>query len=310
MKLFILNILISASTFCSAQNILFSEKELYPEGIAYSKKNQTFYVSSLQYGKIGKVSMDGTYQDFITDNNLVSSIGIHINPKENALYVCVSDPGVAVNTDASTQKKLAKVIAYDIKSGKQKFVANLGALNVGGANFANDLDFDKKGNAYVTNSFSPIIYKINKKGKASVFASNSTWKQEGFSLNGIVVHPSGNLIVVQSNTGKLFKINLKNPTQISTITAPIIASGDGLILNKTKNELVVISNSENKVYQLLLNSDCTAASLLNTKSTSMSFPTTGTLVGEKYYILNAKLNELFDPNAKKTSDFLIEAIIF
>lgn len=293
----------------NAQNIAFNSNELYPEGIAYSKKQNVFFVSSLHYGKIGKVTRKGVYTEFITDASLVSTIGIHANEKANLLYVCVSDPGVSVKTGASTQMKLAKLIAYDLTTGKRKFVANLGALNKYIGNFANDVDFDTQGNAYVTNSFFPIIYKVTSKGIPSIFATNDNWKKEGFNLNGIVAHPNGYLISVQSNTGELYKISLKNPKEITKINAEPILGGDGIFLNG-KNEIIVISNSTKQVFQLNSTDDFATAKVLKTASTEMNFPTTGIVVNKKYYVLNAKLDEIFNPKATKTSNFLIQEIKF
>jgi hypothetical protein len=292
-----------------AQDINFTEKELYPEGIAYDAQDDVYFVSSLHYGKIGKVKSDGTYSTFITDDELVSAIGIHIHPTNKLLYVCVSDPGVAVNTNASTQMKLAKVIAFDIKTGKKVFVADLGALNAKAANFANDLDFDKAGNAYITNSASPIIYKITPKGKASIFATNDAWTKEGFNLNGIVCHPNGYLLAVQSNTGELYKINLKNPKAITKVKTDLFTGGDGLVRN-SNNKLLIISNSKKEVYQLVSTDNFTSAKVSNTAATQMDFPTTGVFVKGKYRVLNAKLNEIFNPNATKTSNFLIQEFEF
>lgn len=303
--LFLLSIAFSAN----AQNIAFNASELYPEGIAYSKKQDVFFVSSLHYGKIGKVTRKGVYTEFITDTDLVSTIGIHTNERANLLYVCVSDPGVSVKTDAKTQMKLAKLIAYDLTTGKRKFAADLGALNTSGGNFANDVDFDTQGNCYVTNSASPIIYKITKAGKASIFATSENWKKEGFNLNGIVVHPSGYLIAIQSNTGELYKISIQNPTEITKINTDLILGGDGIFLNG-KNELVVISNSKKEVFQLNSTDDFASAKVLKTAPTEMTFPTTGIFVKGKYYVLNAKLNEIFTPNTPLTSNFLIQEIKF
>jgi sugar lactone lactonase YvrE len=290
-----------------SQTIAFTSNELYPEGIAYNQKEKVFYVSSLHYGKIGKVNSAGKYTEFITDKELVSTIGIHIH--KNLLYVCVSDPGVAVNTSATTQMKLAKVIAYNLKTGKRKFVADLGALNTTGANFANDLDFDNKGNAYVTNSASPIIYKISPNGEASIFATSENWKKEGFNLNGIVYHPNGYLLAIQSNTGELYKVSLSNPTSIVKTNLSPILGGDGLVING-KNELLVISNSSKEAYKLLSTDDFATANSVGKATTEMNFPTTGVYILGKYYVLNAKLNEIFNPSATKTSNFLIQEIKF
>ena len=303
--LFVLTFALSAN----AQNIAFNSNELYPEGIAYSKKQDVYFVSSLHYGKIGKVTSKGVYTEFITDTALVSTIGIHANEKANLLYVCVSDPGVAVNTSATTQMKLAKLIAYDLTTGKRKFAADLGVLNPNGGNFANDVDFDLKGNCYVTNSASPIIYKISPKGVPSIFATSENWKKDGFNLNGIVVHPNGYLIVAQSNTGELYKVSIKNPKEIKKINSDLILGADGIFLNE-KNELMVISNSTKQVFQLNSTNDFATVKVVKTAPTEMTFPTTGIVVNKKYYVLNAKLDEIFNPNATKTSNFLIQEIKF
>ena len=303
--LFLFTFVITAN----AQNIAFNSNELYPEGIAYSAKQDVFFVSSLHYGKIGKVTRKGVYTEFITDNELISTIGIHANEKANLLYVCVSDPGVSTKTDAKTQMKLGKLIAYDLTTGKRKFVADLGALNSAGGNFANDVDFDAQGNTYVTNSASAIVYKISAKGVPSIFATSENWKKEGFNLNGIVVHPNGYLIVAQSNTGELYKISIKNPKEITKINTDLILGADGIFL-KGKNELVVISNSKKEVYQLNSTDNFVTSKVIKTVPTEMNFPTTGIFVSGKYYVLNAKLDEIFNPNAVKTSNFLIQEIKF
>ncbi|MBC7641126.1 MAG: hypothetical protein H7174_02115, partial [Flavobacterium sp.] len=47
-----------------------------------------------------------------------------------------------------------------------------------------------------------------------------------------------------------------------------------------------------------------------TALSEMTFPTTGIVVNKKYFILNAKLDEIFNPKATKTSNFLIQEIKF
>jgi sugar lactone lactonase YvrE len=292
-----------------SQNILFNANELYPEGIAYNQKQKTFYVSSVHYGKIGKVDWKGNYMPFIDDADLVTSTGIFADEKRNMLYVCVADPGASTKTQAGTQGKFSKLNAYNLTTGNKIFSADLGALNTNGGNFANDLALDKEGNIYVTNSFSPIVYKITQAGRASIFATTDNWKGEGFNLNGIVYHPDGYLIVAKSNNGNLYKVPLATPNKISLIeTAPILGA-DGIVLNN-KNELVVISNAKQEVYQLKTTDNWQTASVNATVKSEMPFPTTGVLIKNKYYVLNAKLGELFDSKQEKTSDFLIQEIKF
>jgi sugar lactone lactonase YvrE len=291
-----------------AQKIDFISKELYPEGTAYSSKYKTFYISSLHYGKISKVDLKGNITEFIKDSALVSSIGLLADEKRNSLYVCISDPGVSVKTNDATQMKLAKLAAYDLTTGKRKFIVDLGALNKNAGNFANDVTIDENGNLYVTNSFSPIIYKVTQKGKASVFATSDLWKGEGFNLNGIVFY-KGFLMAAQSNTGNLYKINIANPKSITKINTEVITGADGLVLGK-ENELLVISNSSNKVIKLATTDDWESAKKIGEVATVLSFPTTGVFVNNTYFVLNAKLNEIFDPKATKTSGFLLQGIKF
>ena len=304
----ILLILVSIQ-FSFAQNIKFTENELYPEGIAYSHKTKTFFVSSLHYGKIGKVDWKGKYTDFIDDLDIVSSIGISLDEKRNLLYVAISDPGVSVKMIGANVMKLAKLAAYDATTGKRKFITDLGILNkTGGGNFANDMAVDNSGNIYVTNSASPIIYSVNQTGTASVFVTSDEWKKEGFNLNGIVCNQKDNyLIAAQSNTGELYKVDIKTKA-ITKIKVQTVIGADGMIFHK--NELIVISNKTQKVFKLTSTDNWATAKTEAEVDTPLTFPTTGTRVDGKYYVLNAKLNEIFTPNAKRTSDFLIQEIDF
>jgi hypothetical protein len=308
-KLLTAAVLLILCIVINAQSIRFTSTELYPEGTAYSTKYKTFYVSSLHYGKISKVDFAGKVTEFINDDELVSTIGILADEKRNSLYVCISDPGVSVKTNAATQGKLAKIAAYNLATGKRKFIANLGALNKEGGNFANDVTLDAEGNIYVTNSFSPIIFKVTQTGKASIFATSDLWKGEGFNLNGIVYHKDGYLLAAQSNTGSIYKISIASPQNITKVNAPAITGADGLVLGN-KNELLVISNSSQKVTRFILDNRSNNTKAAGEAATEFTFPTTGVFVKGKYYVLNAKLNEIFDPKANKTSDFILQEIKF
>lgn len=300
------------SVFCLtavAQNITFTSKELYPEGLSYSKKQNVFFVTSLHYGKVGKVDLKGNYTVFVDDKDLISAIGIKVDDNTNTIYVASSDPGVSTKTNSSTQMKHAKLVAYDMTTAKRKFIVDLEALNPNGRNFANDITIDRDGFVYVTNSQSPIIYKIDKKGVASIFTRSTYWEQEGFNLNGIVYHPDGFLIVAQSNVGLLYKVDIKNPSQISIIKADSIKGADGLILTKN-NELLVLSNQSNKTYKLLTNDNWATAKTESSVAAITSFLTTGTVMDSKVFVLNAKLNEIFTPDSQLTSDFIIQEIKF
>lgn len=287
-------------------DIKFSAQELYPEGITFDANTDQFLVSSMRHGKIGRVSRDGVYHAFINDPILVSSVGMHIDSARNRLLVAVSDPGVAITTKIETQSKLAGLAIYDLKSGKRLAYHDLGGLS-NGVHFANDITVDTEGNIYVTDSFSPIVYKIGKQGKPSIFVQSDFFMGEGFNLNGIVYHPDGYLISAKSNSGELFKISLKGDVTKIKIQQSF-NGGDGLIL-MLDGSLAIIQNS-GKISRLISSDNWVSATVSQTLKTGLEFPTTGVLVGKNLYVLNAKLGELFDPNAKKSDEFSIRPISF
>jgi len=307
--LFTFIILSGIITVLQAQNISITADKLYPEGTAYSKKQNTFFVSSIYSGQVGTLDFSGKYEPFTQDPDLVASIGILADEKSNTLFVTNVDNGVAINTNAATAYKLSEIIGYDLTTGKRKFKVDLGKLNEGNPNFINDLTLDSEGNLYVTNSFSPVIFKIDKNQKASIFARNESWTGEGFNLNGIVYHPDGYLIVAQSNKGLLYRVNIKNPADIRTIKADALLGVDGLILNG-KSELAVVSNKSNKIFQVRTKDDWNSAVIITSKESVLPFPTTGVLLNGKYHVLNAKLSELFDPKVVKTSNFMLQEVRF
>ncbi|SFD22336.1 hypothetical protein SAMN05518672_1011123 [Chitinophaga sp. CF118] len=306
---FTIGILMGISSLTFGQNISIHADRLYPEGTAYSKKQNVFFISSVNIGQVGKLDFKGNYTPFTQDPDLIASVGILADEKNNTLFVTNIDNGAAVKTNPAKAYKLSEVIGYDLKSGKRKFKIDLGKLNPDHPNFINDLTLDNSGNLYVTNSISPIIFRIDKDHHASIFVQDKAWTGDGFNLNGIVYHPDGYLIVAQSNKGLLYKINTKNPNDVKVIKVDELKGADGLILNG-KNELVVVSNSSSRIFQVKSTDNWTTASIISSKESILPFPTTGVLVNGKYHVLNAKLSELFDPKAPKTADFLLQEITF
>ncbi|MBD2766778.1 gluconolaconase [Hymenobacter sp. BT664] len=298
------------SSAAHGQSIPFSSKELYPEGIAYNPAANAFFVSSLHYGTIGQVDRRGTYKPIIQDEALVSTTGLAVDAKRNRLLVCVADPGVSTRTDQATQGKLAKLAIYSLKTGRRTALIDLGSLGAGG-HFANDVAVAPDGTAYVTDSFSPQIWQVTPAGKASVLVRNDAFAGEGFNLNGIVYHPAGFLLVAKSSDGKLFKIDLRHPERPEPVATAALPGVDGLVLND-RNELLAIQNGSDsgQISQLTTADNWATATAQGTARSEKTFPTTGSLVQGRYYVLNAKANELFDPKAVRTSDFLIQQVQF
>lgn len=297
------------SSFTYGQNIPIHVNALYPEGTAYSKKQDVFFVSSIHTGQIGKLDRKGNYTLFTNDPELIATVGIKADESTNTLYVTNVDNSVAVKSNPSTAFKMSEIIGYDLKTGVRKFKIDLAKLNPGQANFINDMTLDAEGNLYVTNSFSPMIFKIDKNHKATIFAQNEVWKGEGFNLNGIVYHPNGYLLVAQSSTGILYKINTKNPSDVQQVQSDVFKGADGLIL-RGSHELVVICNGAGKIYQVKTTDDWKNATVAGVRESILPFPTTGVLVNNTFHILNGRLPELFDPKAARSTEFMLQEVKF
>ncbi len=282
------------------EKIVIEEENLFPEGIEYDKILNRYLVSSLVYGDIGTVSDKGTYEVFIEDEDLISSIGIHIDQPRKRLLVAIADPGASVRTAPETQGQLAALAAYNLLTGERLFYTRLDELAPEGTgNFANDVTVDKQGNAYVTDSFAGIIYKVNEAGEASVFYQNSDFipAAGAFGLNGIDYDPRGFLLVAQSNTGEILRFPIKHPTDYHVVELPVeIPSPDGIYL-KNPNELLVVGNAggtdNGVVYTFRTNNKWETAVVRDTFTTPAVFPTTVTIRSGSPYVLYAYLNVLF-----------------
>lgn len=290
----------------SDQGISFTAEQAYPEGIAWSPVQKVFFVSSVHTGVIGKVTPQGVYTPFIQDDKLVASVGLYLDTKRNLLWAAIGDLGASKRSSPATAYKLAAVAAFDATTGERRAYHDLSHL-VEGAHFANDLTVDAAGNVYVTDSFSPVIYRVDAKGRASVFAQSDLFKGEGFNLNGIVAHPDGYLLVAKYNSGDIFRISTGNGADIQRVSLPDAVKGaDGLLL-RDKNHLVVVENAgQDQVVELVSKDGWQSATFQATQKTAHSFPTTAAQVGQVIYVLNSRLDTLLTKDATKVSDYLLQ----
>jgi len=314
--------ILSTSPFAS-DKIIITNESLYPEGISYDAHRKLFYVSSVARGEIWQVNQKGESELFAKNNGFPSTIGIQVDAHRNRLIVCIADPGVGGNSKAKSVGKLAGIAIYDLISKKELAYHNLVPFNSSKRHFANDIATDVKGNIYITDSFSPIIYKIDTHGRVEVFASYPKWEvTEGkFGLNGIVYHPGGFLMVSHYDSGKLFKIDVNNPENIKELmhNKPSkkwkITGLDGLLLRNNKTIVAVNVDPSgrengNVVYRLLSNDGWDSFEISAVMPTSNTYPTTLTNTGDGLFVLHSNLLELFTGNKSPIKTFEIEKISF
>ncbi|MFI8018916.1 SMP-30/gluconolactonase/LRE family protein [Serratia marcescens] len=223
----------------------------YPEGIAWNPHAGAFLVSSLRGGQLGLVYPDGRYRRFSTGKGFITTSGMLVDTERNRVLVCNEDVGVSLSSAPGTRNRVAQVLEFNLDTGALQQTYDLSSLSRG-PTLANDLALDAQGNIYVTDSFQPQIYKIDRATRqvsilvraARLMPADAPAAAQGTQpyLNGIVYHPDGYLIAADYTRGLLWKVTLDNTPAISEIRLPQRLKGpDGLRL-KTANELVIVQS--------------------------------------------------------------------
>lgn len=295
------------------QTVTINQPGLYPEGMQFDSLGRRYFVSSLMRGTIGQVTDDGTYAPFADDPQLISTDGLQLDLGRNRLLTTVGDLGVSRRTSPATTGQLAALASFDARTGARTAYVNLGALRPGQGHFANDIAVDAQGNAYVTDSFSPIIYKVTVQGQASVFFEDNSLAAPagGFGFNGIVFHPAGYLLVNHTSLGKLFKLPVGGtgtPTATVVATSQSLAGADGMRLQDAKT-LLVVANIQGKVLRLASGDNFASAGVTGTFATGPNYPTSLTRRGPDVYVLYAHLDQIGGGQAV-TQQFTINKVVF
>lgn len=294
------------------QRIEFNAPGSYPEGVAYNKATNLYYVSSARLGTVGSVNPDGKYSEVLSDKSLKSTYGLKVHPDGKRLFVCAGDANYSIYSTPASKKKEARLITIDLKSGRKLADVDLSGL-IPGEHFPNDLAFDDKGNAYVTDSYAGAVYKVDASGKASVFAKGKVLESAGVGPNGIVYHPSGSLIVANNGKGCLVRIPLSNPSQATKVNIDQFFPGaDGMLLNDNNTLTLVQNGGVNKIFRIQSADGWITAKVIASTLTEdrFAFPSTATFSGDDTWVMNANFGELAEGNNVPSKTFTIQKAIF
>jgi sugar lactone lactonase YvrE len=293
------------------QRITFTAPDAFPEGIAYDKAADVYYVSSARTGAIGKVTPAGAYSVLHADTTLKSTYGMKIHPDGKRLFVCASDANYSKYTSPDTRNKMMRLISIDLATGKKLSDLNLATLYEG-KHFANDLVFDDKGNLYITESYSNAIIKVDAAGNPSVFSKSPLFQSEGIGLNGLVYHPGGFLLVNSTGKGMLFKVDINNGQNVQPVKSGMYFIGaDGMLLNDNNTITMLVNGGNDKVMKLSTE-DCWASAKLSGTTLIIdrfAYPATATFKGDEIWVMNANFHQLNDSTAFHTRIFAIQKAV-
>lgn len=205
-----------------------------PEGVAFDSDSDAFFVSSVGDGTIYRGTLDDdTATAFLPGGEDGRTVAVGLKVRDGLLYVAGGPTG--------------RIFVYDLAS--RGLVAS---FETGPGGFINDLAVSGAGDVVATDSFRPFLFRVRAEQVAAgggepeaIPVEPEIGFEPGFNLNGIAVSGDGRrLIVVQANTGELFRVTLadgggREIEEIDVEGGPLFA-GDGLL--RDRGRLVVVQN--------------------------------------------------------------------
>ncbi|CAA9544406.1 MAG: Superoxide dismutase [Cu-Zn] precursor [uncultured Thermoleophilia bacterium] len=258
---------------------------VYPEGIAYEPSRRSFYVSSTTDGTIFRGRLGGgSAQVWLppgTDGRS-TAIGLKVDDRRGRLYVAGGSTGGIWVYDTDTKALLAR-----FSNGKPA-----------AQTFVNDIAVTRGGTAYATDSLSPVLYRItNRPGRRIryeqwlCFEGTPLQYTPGFNVNGIAATPDGRtLLVVQSNTGFLFRIDVATKRVTRVALDGLITAGDGLLLEG--RTLFVVRNALGRIERIRLSRNLTSGTVRAViEDPTFAFPTTVARARRNLLVVNSQFDK-------------------
>ena len=243
-----------------------------PEGIA-TGKGTTFYVGSRANGSVYSGSLRSGEGDILVPAQ-TGRQSFGLKARGGRLYVAGGPTG--------------SIYVYDARTGGNVDADQVIPPMTG---FINDVTVTRTA-AYFTDSQNPVIYVYDRSdGTTSTLQLGGDYVHAaGFNANGIAATPNGKrLIIVQSNTGRLFTVNPKTG-EADLIEAPPVMMGDGILLRGKR--LYVVRNTANLVVELRLRDHFTRATQTATLTdAAFDIPTTIARHGSRLYVINARFGK-------------------
>lgn len=243
-----------------------------PEGIA-AGKDSSLFVGSIPTGAIWKGdAKSGKGSVLVPGREGRSAIGVKVDNRRKLIVAAGGMTG--------------KAFVYDSKTGADR--AEYQLAPAGAETFVNDVALTRKG-AFFTDSRIQQIYRVHGRKARTIPLTGDIAYAAGNNANGIVAAKGGKaLITVQSNTGKLFRIDPKTGvTAAIDLGGATVANGDGLLLKG--HTLYVVQNRLNKIAVVKLDKKLKKGSVKR-ELTNPAFdvPTTLTSSAGRLYTVNAR----------------------
>jgi sugar lactone lactonase YvrE len=249
-----------------------------PEGIAIGRAPFA-YLGSIATGSIYQADLRTGSGKIISTGPGTPSVGLKTDGRR--LFVSGGPAGDARVIDIRTGAVLA---SYTFASGPS---------------FINDVVLTDRA-AWFTDSINPVLYALPLGRNGALPGPDKVVRlpltgdlvfTPGFNANGIETTPDGKaLLVVQSNTGGLFRVDTRTGvTRSVDLGGETLLNGDGLL--RDGRTLYAVQNQQNTVAVLRLdNAGTTATVRARLTDPRLDLPTTVAAFGNRLYLPNARFN--------------------
>lgn len=282
----------SAAGAASARDATFPERislpnGFQPEGIATA--GEQFFVGSIPTGAVYRGSLrTGKGAVLVPARSGRAAIGIDAD--RGRLFVAGGSTG--------------KAFVYDARTGKS--LAALQLAPAGAATFVNDVVVTRQA-AWFTDSSRDALYRLpldpngrpGGQGVVTELGLTGDFRlQSGFNANGIDATADGTtLVIVQSNTGRLFRVNPGNGVaRRINLGGESVPNGDGILLDGLA--LYVVQNQLNVVAKIALRPGLRSGRVvrrLGDPQFDVDVPTTIDEFGTRLYAVNARFGTAATP---------------
>ncbi|MCX2926758.1 SMP-30/gluconolactonase/LRE family protein [Streptomyces sp. NEAU-W12] len=232
----------------------------FPTGVAYEPRSGYFYVGSAQDGTL--------YRGHVRKPTVRVWSPSGQDGRSFTAGMTVDGEGRLYVNGGST----GTLRVYDTATG-----ALLTTLHGAEGGFVNEVTVAVDGTAYVTDSFKPVLYRLTEDEGGrwklerwlDVDASGIDWIDGQHNLNGIAAVGARYLLTVQSNTGKLWRIDrFTGQTTEVDLGGRALPNGDALVwrdgrLHVTQGNLYADPDTEPQVAVIEMNDDLTRGHFLN-----------------------------------------------
>jgi WD40 repeat protein len=278
----------------------------FPEGVA--THGPRFWVSSFSHGTIFAGNVHNAQMHVWLAGKTAQSpadgrsqaAGMKVSKDGSKLYVAGGTIGHIWVYDTATK---ALIRRFDTGTG--------GVLN--------EVALAPDGTVYVTDSKRPFLYRIAPgvvpSGTPGDHVQLTAWVSSlpaYTTVPGITANANGvvantvDVIYVQSNTGRLWKVRRSNKvvTEIPVDSGPL-THGDGMIFDH--HRLLVVRNSLNEIDKLAFSSNGHATVMDTFTTPSFEFPTGIAALSQRLLVVNSQMDKKVQP-ATPTLPFTVSAI--